>query len=332
MRELFDQLFENAKIFGSYEIVKLVNEHKLTFYDVDHVQEFLDLIQNAHNNTRMWQNKGHTPNELIEHKDYSRPEMVVRESRKIGSNEPCPCGSGKKFKKCCRLKGEAKTARLSDEECMLFYATWHALLNFVNAKEKVLSADVEPFSLTMMSDEELLKVRNVLWEKPRLIGEFITVLETAIQSNLPKKNIIPFPNTKNDELAAEAVSRGSPPVPSIELAKQMVELLKSWRDFYKKDDFILIDYTSDYAIFINSCKDKDQLYGVKGMSRSIAEIFNYERPVSLSTVLLPFKNKIVYDCNFESWQVSYGAGATKMFKETYEKAKKNGIITCLQKS
>ena len=23
---------------------------------------------------------------------------------KIGRNEPCPCGSGKKFKKCCRLK------------------------------------------------------------------------------------------------------------------------------------------------------------------------------------------------------------------------------------
>ena len=25
----------------------------------------------------------------------------VREERKIGRNEPCPCGSGKKYKKCC---------------------------------------------------------------------------------------------------------------------------------------------------------------------------------------------------------------------------------------
>ncbi len=23
---------------------------------------------------------------------------------KIGRNEPCPCGSGKKYKKCCLLK------------------------------------------------------------------------------------------------------------------------------------------------------------------------------------------------------------------------------------
>lgn len=31
--------------------------------------------------------------------DYS--ETYVRPERKVGRNEPCPCGSGKKFKKCC---------------------------------------------------------------------------------------------------------------------------------------------------------------------------------------------------------------------------------------
>jgi len=25
---------------------------------------------------------------------------VVREGRKVGRNEPCPCGSGKKYKHC----------------------------------------------------------------------------------------------------------------------------------------------------------------------------------------------------------------------------------------
>jgi SEC-C motif-containing protein len=28
------------------------------------------------------------------------PETVVREGPKIGRNDPCPCGSGKKYKKC----------------------------------------------------------------------------------------------------------------------------------------------------------------------------------------------------------------------------------------
>jgi preprotein translocase subunit SecA len=25
----------------------------------------------------------------------------VRREKKVGRNEPCPCGSGKKYKKCC---------------------------------------------------------------------------------------------------------------------------------------------------------------------------------------------------------------------------------------
>jgi len=29
-----------------------------------------------------------------------------REEKKIGRNEPCPCGSGKKYKKCCALENE----------------------------------------------------------------------------------------------------------------------------------------------------------------------------------------------------------------------------------
>jgi preprotein translocase subunit SecA len=27
--------------------------------------------------------------------------QVVRKDRKVGRNDPCPCGSGKKYKKCC---------------------------------------------------------------------------------------------------------------------------------------------------------------------------------------------------------------------------------------
>ena len=29
------------------------------------------------------------------------PEQPYRAPAKVGRNEPCPCGSGKKFKKCC---------------------------------------------------------------------------------------------------------------------------------------------------------------------------------------------------------------------------------------
>jgi uncharacterized protein YecA (UPF0149 family) len=38
-----------------------------------------------------------------------RGERVVHGNNvleeKLGRNDPCPCGSGKRFKKCCLLKG-----------------------------------------------------------------------------------------------------------------------------------------------------------------------------------------------------------------------------------
>ena len=34
---------------------------------------------------------------------FSKPRPVVRDY-KIGRNDPCPCGSGKKFKQCCQKK------------------------------------------------------------------------------------------------------------------------------------------------------------------------------------------------------------------------------------
>ncbi|UCG34162.1 MAG: SEC-C domain-containing protein, partial [Phycisphaerales bacterium] len=31
----------------------------------------------------------------------AKPQTIRREQRKVGRNEPCPCGSGKKYKQCC---------------------------------------------------------------------------------------------------------------------------------------------------------------------------------------------------------------------------------------
>ncbi len=33
--------------------------------------------------------------------DTPKAETYVKDQPKVGRNEPCPCGSGKKFKKCC---------------------------------------------------------------------------------------------------------------------------------------------------------------------------------------------------------------------------------------
>jgi preprotein translocase subunit SecA len=41
------------------------------------------------------------PRQMITNRTDSRPRQPVRADRSVGRNEPCPCGSGKKYKKCC---------------------------------------------------------------------------------------------------------------------------------------------------------------------------------------------------------------------------------------
>ena len=58
--------------------------------------EFVNALARLINNTPMWILKGLTSVEL----EKMRKTTIVKE--KIpGRNEPCPCGSGKKYKKCC---------------------------------------------------------------------------------------------------------------------------------------------------------------------------------------------------------------------------------------
>jgi preprotein translocase subunit SecA len=34
-----------------------------------------------------------------------KPEPIRNRGQRVGRNDPCPCGSGKKFKNCCMRKG-----------------------------------------------------------------------------------------------------------------------------------------------------------------------------------------------------------------------------------
>ncbi len=45
--------------------------------------------------------ESHVHEEGKSHEDHVAKTPVVRASPKLGRNDPCSCGSGKKFKKCC---------------------------------------------------------------------------------------------------------------------------------------------------------------------------------------------------------------------------------------
>ncbi len=41
----------------------------------------------------------------------SKPQPIRNKDKKVGPNDPCPCGSGKKYKKCCMQKDKAGSAQ-----------------------------------------------------------------------------------------------------------------------------------------------------------------------------------------------------------------------------
>jgi hypothetical protein len=60
---------------------------------------------------------------------------------KVNRNDPCPCGSGKKYKKCCGLNAETKKPRLGGAK--LFSqgaAAQNPTLNLAQRVFKVLTA------------------------------------------------------------------------------------------------------------------------------------------------------------------------------------------------
>jgi uncharacterized protein YecA (UPF0149 family) len=47
--------------------------------------------------------------ETLQRKARALRAKTVSNRVKIGVNEPCPCASGKKYKKCCKLKDDTKS-------------------------------------------------------------------------------------------------------------------------------------------------------------------------------------------------------------------------------
>ena len=132
------------------KIINKMTEANIEFEE-KMINELLELLVAAHNNTRMKENRGEKPSEMVRKKSVDKMPTIVpassnaaailkdaapqleamgvpvdlngntdviqttmfpsglngepiRVEKKIYPNDPCPCGSGKKYKKCCGKK------------------------------------------------------------------------------------------------------------------------------------------------------------------------------------------------------------------------------------
>ncbi len=95
------------------EIFEYLEEEDLYIETQKQMEKLADLVVNFWNHTRMITNRGFTPAEMTrKSKTQKLPlreenniiNFEIAKNKKIYPNEPCPCGSGKKYKNCCGRK------------------------------------------------------------------------------------------------------------------------------------------------------------------------------------------------------------------------------------
>lgn len=107
VKGILDDLITKLQAAENYsQIVTQQFIRRFAMKDVMQMNEYAYMISMIANTTRIWENRGHTPSELsamekIYLKSIQDPASNGFSDKKIGRNDPCLCGSGKKYKKCC---------------------------------------------------------------------------------------------------------------------------------------------------------------------------------------------------------------------------------------
>ncbi len=176
-----------------------------------------------------------------------------------------------------------------------FFRLHRTLMLFVNQRLKVIPDNLAtPEEFAAMSPEVRLKVRDAWLANVDLIESFVA--ENA--ARLP-----------DDEL----------------------DIVRSWRHLVT-GEFYVFRKLKKYTVFLST--DKQAIaYGVLALSQPFEDLIGPYLPVLTETVLLPFKDQIVYDGLMSSYRISFGPGIRRSLNESFKAAKmRHGIVTSLPMS
>ena len=103
-----DHIDEMARLKQGISLVQYAQRDPVLVYKQEGYEMFDQMVENIQNDVVMIATKANititSKSANNEHKNLTtgdKPKTVVREGAKINRNDPCPCGSDKKYKNCC---------------------------------------------------------------------------------------------------------------------------------------------------------------------------------------------------------------------------------------
>jgi hypothetical protein len=181
---------------------------------------------------------------------------------------------------------------LIPQDVELFFKLNRALMFFVNQRLKVVPDHLaSPDEFAALLPAVRLKVRDAFLNHTDLIQSFVD----ENPAHLP-----------DDELA----------------------IVDSWRHRVA-GKFYIFRELNKHSVFLSTGK-QPVAYGVLALSQPFEELVGPYLPVLTQTVLLPFKDKIVYDGLLNTYRISFGPGIRRSLNESFKEAKaRHGIVTSL---
>jgi Domain of unknown function (DUF6398) len=184
---------------------------------------------------------------------------------------------------------------LSPLDVELFFKLHRTLMFFVNQRLRVVAAPLaSPEEFAALSPEIRLKVRDAFLDHTNLIESFVAENPAHLSE---------------DELA----------------------IVQSWRHLVA-GKFYVFRELKKYTVFLST--DKQPIaYGVLALSQPFEELIGPYLPVLVETVLMPFRDKIVYEGLLNAYRISFGPGIRRSLNESFKEAKeRHGIVTSLPMS
>ena len=224
----------------------------------------------------------------------------------VGRNDPCPCGSGKKYKKCCLnkqethfeiLKSSEPTPPLSlleDTKVTEFYAVWSRFMVFVGNEfcamnnyryQAIYGKDKGKFFLkeNAMKDGYYLKLREFLVENfQELISNYISKKKISIY-NVGILNMLKAKHLHSNFYAMEKFANGN-------------------------------------AVFWDSKNDKCY-YVYRGYDKLSQLLPPDNKP--FEALLLSYEGRIICDGVMGHYNMSIGSEMQALIVESYEKARQD---------